>query len=88
MVGDLAIRLALVRCVEVIGEACSEVSAPVQLAMPGVPWHAMYGMCNRLIHDYGNTNYRIVFDVVSSDLPALIEQVEGFLRQVGEETRG
>ncbi len=46
-------RLALVRCIEVIGEAGHEVSPPVKAMLPSIPWPAMYGMRNRLIHDYG-----------------------------------
>ena len=37
-------RLALVRCIEVIGEAGDKVSSPVKSALPAIPWPAMYGM--------------------------------------------
>ncbi len=76
-------RLALVRCIEVIGESGHEVSAAIKAALPSVPWPAMYGMRNRLIHDYGNTNYRVVFDVVNDDLSALAQTVAAFLAQQG-----
>jgi uncharacterized protein with HEPN domain len=76
-------RLALVRCVEVIGEAGHEVSLPTQRLLPQVPWHAMYGMRNRLIHDYGNTNYSVVYDVVMQDLPGLASQVAQLLQDHG-----
>jgi hypothetical protein len=39
----------------------------------------MWGMRNRLVHDYGNTNYKILHDVVSANLPGLIATVETFL---------
>lgn len=76
-------RLALVRCIEVIGEAGHEVSPAVQALMPSIPWPAMYGMRNRLIHDYGNTNYQVVYDVVKGDLPGLAAALALFLAQNG-----
>jgi uncharacterized protein with HEPN domain len=76
---DTMAQLAVVRCVEVIGEAGSKVSSAVQLAMPTIPWHRMTAMRNRLIHDYGNTDLRIVHDVVSADLPVLVAAIENYL---------
>ena len=76
-------RLALVRCIEVIGEAGNKVSGTVKAALPAVPWPAMYGMRNRLIHDYGNTNYEVVYDVVTGDLPHLSAAIAAFLAQRG-----
>lgn len=79
MTEDLAIRLALIRCVEVIGEAGHQVSAEIQSALPTIPWHAMWGMRNRLVHDYGNTNYKILYGVVTANLPGLVATIETFL---------
>jgi uncharacterized protein with HEPN domain len=76
-------RLALVRCVEVIGEAGNEVGPTVRAMLPAIPWHAMTGMRNRLIHDYGNTNYLVVYDVVKDDLPQLASMIAAFLMQHG-----
>ena len=76
-------RLALVRCLEVIGEAGHDVSPAVKAALSTIPWPAMYGMRNRLIHDYGNTQYPVVFDVVKNDLPGLASTIATFLDQHG-----
>lgn len=78
-------RLALVRCVEVIGEAGQKVSPAVKDALSDVPWPAMYGMRNRLIHDYGNTNYEVVYDVVVGDLPRLVSVIATFLSGYGHD---
>jgi uncharacterized protein with HEPN domain len=40
-------------------------------------------MRNRLIHDYGNTNYRVVFDVVNGDLPGLVVMIATYLAEQG-----
>jgi uncharacterized protein with HEPN domain len=76
-------RLAVTRCVEIIGEAGHKVSAPVQATLPAIPWHRMYSMRNRLIHDYGNTNYDIVFRVVREELPGLVTILDSYLAQHG-----
>jgi uncharacterized protein with HEPN domain len=80
---DDVVRLAAVRCIEVIGEAGHKVSVGVQQSMPDIPWHLMWGMRNRLIHDYGNTDFGIVFKVVSEELPGLITTIEAFLAAQG-----
>ena len=41
----------------------------------------MYGMRNRLIHDYGNTDYDMVFKVVHEELPGLLANIATFLAQ-------
>jgi uncharacterized protein with HEPN domain len=81
LMGNEEKRLALVRCLEVIGEAGHEVSPPIKAVLPSIPWPAMYGMRNRLIHDYGNTQYPVVFDVVRNDLPGLASTIANFLAQ-------
>jgi uncharacterized protein with HEPN domain len=80
---DEAVRLAAVRCVEVIGEAGHQVSVEVQRSMPTIPWHLMWNMRNRLIHDYGNTDFRIVYKVILESLPSLIATITTFLAQPG-----
>lgn len=74
-------RLALVRCIEVIGEAGHKVSPATQAALSAIPWHLMYGMRNRLIHDYGNTDYSVVIRVVREELPGLVQHITAFLAQ-------
>ena len=81
MEADLGTRHGMVRCVEVIGEAGHQVSATTQAALTTIPWHLMWGMRNRLIHDYGNTDFRIVYKVVREELPGLVTSIEAFLAQ-------
>ncbi len=81
---DETAKLAVVRCVEVIGEAGHQVSSTTQAALPTVPtvpWRLMWGMRNRLIHDYGNTDHRILHNVVIEELPTLAAVIEAFLAQ-------
>ena len=40
-----------------------------------IPWTAMYGLRNRIVHDYGNVDMGIVFDTLKSDIPALMNLI-------------
>ena len=79
MVENLMLRLALVRCIEIIGEAATHVDPRVREQHDELPWALMSGMRNRLIHDYGNTNFTIVHDVVRVELPRLVTCLQSLL---------
>jgi uncharacterized protein with HEPN domain len=49
--GNKTVRHAVVRCIEVIGEATKRISPDFRAAHPGIPWQAMAGMRDRLIHE-------------------------------------
>lgn len=71
--------LALVRCIEVIGEAASKVSPEFQNRHKDLPWKAMVGMRNRLIHGYFDIDADRVWDTVNNELPPLTEKLETIL---------
>lgn len=74
--GDRKLVLALVRLVEVIGEAAGNVSKGFQAAHPEIPWPVIVGMRNRLVHAYFDVDLDRVWDTVKEDLPQLISQLE------------
>lgn len=74
--GDRMLVHALVRCIEVLGEAASRVSEPAQSKHGGVPWKDIIGMRNRLIHAYFDVDHDRVWDTVTDDLPPLIQSLE------------
>ena len=67
---------ALVRLLEIIGEAATGVSDEFRKEHPGLPWKQMIGMRNRLIHGYFDMDLDILWQTVVSDLPALRKQLE------------
>lgn len=71
--------LALVKLLEIIGEAGGRVSADTQAQLPQIPWPQLVGMRNRLIHAYFDTDIDIVWTTVFSDLDALIPPLKQFL---------
>ena len=66
---------AVVRALEIVGEAASQVSDGYRSQHPDVPWKQMIGMRNRLIHGYSKVSLEVMWDVVDRDLPALIEKI-------------
>jgi uncharacterized protein with HEPN domain len=62
---------AVVRALEVVGEAAKRVPQDVRDAHPDVPWRAMAGMRDKLIHDYITVNLEVVWRTVTEDLPPL-----------------
>lgn len=38
-----------------------------------IPWNAMYGLRNRIVHDYGNVDLNVVFETLKNDIPELLE---------------
>ncbi|MEJ5259107.1 MAG: DUF86 domain-containing protein [Anaerohalosphaeraceae bacterium] len=73
---DRKLNLAVVRLLEIIGEAAYGVSETTKERYPQIPWHQMTGMRNRLIHGYFEVNADIIWKTVKEDLPALIRQLE------------
>ena len=42
-----------------------------------IPWNAMYGLRNSIVHDYGNVDLNIVFETLKNDIPELLEMIKG-----------
>jgi uncharacterized protein with HEPN domain len=76
---DRKLNLALVRLLEIIGEAGRSVSDEMRAAHPGVAWAQMAGMRSRLIHGYFDVNLDAVWETVTKDLPPLISTIEKIL---------
>ena len=67
---------AVMRPLEIIGEAARRVSQQTRDAHPEIPWEQMIGLRNRLIHEYFRVNLATVWDTVQNDLPRLIALIE------------
>lgn len=69
---DRMLGLAVVKDVEIVGEAASRVSAETRAAHPEIPWAQIVGMRNRLTHAYFDVDLQVVWDTVTGDLPQLV----------------
>ena len=76
---ERVLELALIRLVEVIGEAAGRVSQVGQEKYTEIPWREVIGMRNRLVHGYDSVDLRVLWDTIELDLPALISKLEKIL---------
>ncbi len=65
-------RDAILRNLEILGEAAKRVSSATKLAHPHVPRRAIAGMRDKLIHDYGNVDADLVWRIIEDRLPGLV----------------
>ena len=73
---DRMLSFALVRAIEIIGEAARRVSEETVAAHPEPPWREMISMRNHIIHEYDEVDLEIVWDTVQKDVPRLISLVK------------
>ena len=72
---DLKTQDAVVRNLQIIGEASKKVSHETRAGSPDLPWRDMAGMRDRIVHDYFGVSLDIVWDVVENHLPPLRERL-------------
>lgn len=79
---------AVVRALEILGEATKRLPDELRDRYPEIPWRSMAGIRDRLIHDYENVNLEIVWKTVTEDLPALAPQLEKVLSELKAQNGG
>jgi len=70
------LELALIRLVEIIGEAATRVGSEMKSSNPQVPWREIIGMRNRLTHGYDTVDLKVLWDTIAEDLPPLITDLK------------
>ena len=71
---------AVIRSLEVLGEAAKRIPANVRKKYPQIPWKRMAGMRDKLIHEYAGVDIEIVWGVVREELPPLVPRIEKIVR--------
>lgn len=77
---DRMLVLALVKDIEIIGEAATNLSQDCRSRHPQLPWADIIGMRNRLVHAYFEIDLNIVWEVVTNDLPFLVSELGGIIQ--------
>jgi uncharacterized protein with HEPN domain len=78
---DFKTQDAVIRNLEIIGEATKSVSAALRDRYPLLPWKGMAGVRDRLIHHYFGVNFDIVWHIVTLELPDVATRIEEILQQ-------
>ena len=73
---DLRTQDAIIRNLQVMGEAVKKVSAQTRAAHPEIPWKDIAGMRDRVVHDYFGISLDIVWDVVVNHVPPLLVKLK------------
>jgi len=73
---DRMLVLALVKAIEIIGEAASQISQPTRQRLTRIPWPAIVTMRHRLVHAYFDINLDTVWNTVIEDVPELLAELE------------
>ena len=76
---DIKTQDAVVRNLEVIGEATKNLSANLRKSHPDVPWKDLMGMRDKMIHHYFGINYEIVWTIAKDELASLLPYIESIL---------
>jgi uncharacterized protein with HEPN domain len=76
---DFRTNFAVVRALEIIGEAAKRLPMSVREQYPEIPWRGMAGMRDRIIHGYDTVELQIVWDVVKQDIPEIKPQIQQIL---------
>jgi uncharacterized protein with HEPN domain len=73
---DRRTLFAVIRCIEIVGEAAAKVSEVTRSKAPDIPWGAIVGMRNRLVHAYFDVDTDLVWKTISTELPALKQRLQ------------
>ncbi|MEK6756412.1 MAG: DUF86 domain-containing protein [Bacteroidota bacterium] len=81
-VANRMLQDAVIRELEVIGEATKNISEDLRSKYPDIPWNKMSGMRDKLIHGYFGVDLDAVWDTATKDIPELAIRIESILRSI------
>jgi len=77
---------AVIRALEVIGEAAANVPDEIRSKYPALPWRDIRGMRNKLVHQYFGINMEVVWQTIQEDLPLIIDELDNILKSEKDNT--
>ena len=79
---DRKTSFAVVRSLEIIGEAAKNIPDSVREKYPDIPWKDMAGMRDKMIHHYFGVDYLVVWKTISEDIPLIKPIIKGILNNI------
>jgi uncharacterized protein with HEPN domain len=79
---DEKTQLAVVKCLEIIGEAAKKVPPALKKKYPHVPWRQISGMRDKLVHEYFGINIKVVWRTITEDIPPLKPAVAEIIKKL------
>ena len=76
---------AVMRNLQIIGEAVKRLSPELKAEHPDLPWREMAGLRDRIVHDYFGINYEIVWSVIAEEMPVLVPRIEAIADSEAQE---
>jgi uncharacterized protein with HEPN domain len=73
---DDNLRLAVAHLLQMLGESSRRITEETKRAHPGIPWNLIVGMRHKIVHDYMDVDFDIVWETATGDLPGLVAQLE------------
>ncbi len=79
---DFRTQYAVIRALEICGEAVKRIPDDVRKLEPDIPWKAMAGMRDRLIHGYDNVNTSLVWTTVTKTVPSVLASLQALKSRI------
>ena len=81
-ISDKKSVFAVVRALEVIGESSNRIADELKEKYSHLPWIEMRGLRNRIVHNYDDIDYDIIWNVLKNDIPSLITKIELIINEI------
>ncbi len=81
---DVKVTDAVIRRLEIIGEASKYIPKDIRAKHSEIPWRKIIGMRNRITHAYFSVDYRITWRIIKEELPELKPQIQRILKEIQE----
>ena len=85
---DSKSAFAVIRCLEIIGEAANKVPIALRRRFTEIPWKSLVGMRNKLIHDYAGVSLEIIWRTIKDDFPSIKPLLQNLREVVQKEENG
>jgi len=82
---DYKTQDAVIRNIEIMGEAVKSLSEKIRIDNPGIPWKSIAGTRDKLIHDYFGVNIDIMWHIVKEEIPGILSKIKIILQNMTEE---